>query len=242
MKPLDIDLARKELNSRVPFTPRQKAKILNDLNRNPRRKEKTLKPNLSINWFTHSIVVMATILLVGIISTSYFFQQKESNTAAPKSSGFEEQINKNGDVLTKNDDPVTETPAPSEGYTYDINELLTKNPYYHKLYQTLAKAINSEEGAGVYILYLHALKQGDIGEVKKHSFATRESEIEALIEHYNKINYETITIDKTIPSKAEPSFEVHLTYQLSRSNNKKKKTIHIHMNDGVTINISEPEL
>ncbi|OCA84190.1 hypothetical protein A8F94_15845 [Bacillus sp. FJAT-27225] len=241
MKSFDSEVARKELNNRVPFTPRHKARILNDFNRNPKRKNTPFKQYyLSIN-FRYSIAVLATIVLFGIISSSYYFQKKESNTESLNPSWFKDQNNRKGDVLTKNDHPDKEIPAPSGENTYDINELLTTYPYYQELYQSMSKAINSDKGAEVYILYLHALKQKDIEEIKKYSFATRESVIEALIEHYYKINYETLMIDKTIPSKAEPSFEVQLSYQLSGSKNIEKRTIHIHLIDEVTVNIYEPE-
>ncbi|WP_059170424.1 hypothetical protein [Bacillus sp. FJAT-27445] len=135
-----------------------------------------------------------------------------------------------------------ETPPPLETHSYDLNELLTNYPYYHDLYQSLSKAIQSEEGAKVFILYLHALQQNDMDEIKKQAFTRMESEIEDLIEIYNKIDYATITIDKAIPSKAEPSYEVQLGYQLRESNNPEKRTIHIHLNDGVTITIYEPDI
>ncbi|WP_316568796.1 hypothetical protein [Neobacillus sp. YIM B06451] len=134
-----------------------------------------------------------------------------------------------------------ETPPPLENHSYDLATLLKENSHYQDLYQTLSKAIQSEEGAKVFIHYLHALKQQDMEEIKKYAFTRMESEIEELIETYNKIDYETITIDKTIPSKAEPSHEVQLTYQIKGNAEIKARTIHIHVNDGVNIDISEPD-
>lgn len=152
--------------------------------------------------------------------------------------------------LSKNEEsgvPATEVPTntnvgtpPLEKNSYDLDQLLKENPHYQELYLILSKAIQSEKGAEVFILYIHALKQKDMDEIKKHAFTRLDSEIEELIETYNDINYETITIDKTIPSKAEPSVEVQLSYQLNGSTNKESRTIHININDETDINIYEP--
>lgn len=140
--------------------------------------------------------------------------------------------------------PAAEVPTNTSAETpsYDFGQLLKENPHYQELYQTLSKAIQSEKGSEAFILYLHALKQKDMDEIKKHAFTSIDSDIEELIETYNKINYETITIDKTTPSKAEPSVEVQLSYQLNGSKNKEARTIHININDETDINIYEADL
>lgn len=62
---------------------------------------KTLgKENKSpFNWFTHSMAVLATILLFGIIS-SYYLQQNDDNTASYDPSFSKEQINTKGNTIT----------------------------------------------------------------------------------------------------------------------------------------------
>ncbi|WP_053366483.1 hypothetical protein [Bacillus sp. FJAT-27245] len=160
----------------------------------------------------------------------------DSMTTKKELSQARKQIVPAKEVPTASD---AEPPPHVEKHTYDLGQLLNENLHYKDLYQTLSKEIKSEEGAKVFILYLHALKQRDMDEIKLYAFTRRESKIEDLIEIYNKIDYETITIDKATPSKAEPSYEVQLGYQLAGSSKKEKRALHIQLNDGIDISIYE---
>ncbi|WP_053368057.1 hypothetical protein [Bacillus sp. FJAT-27245] len=182
-------------------------------------------------------IILASSLAILTFCTLAFSMLDSISTKRELSQKREQRVPATESTISS--DP--ETPLPLE-HSYELNKLLKENPYYQNLYQTLSKEINSKEGAEVFILYLHALKQSDMEEIKKFSFTRMESEIEDLIDYYNKVDYKTITIDKAIPSKSDPSYEVHLGYQVSGSSNKEERTIHIHLNDGVSINIFEPNI
>ena len=73
--------------------------------------------------------------------------------------------------------------------------------------------------------------------LKRYSFDKQDDFfIETLINQYKQINFEKLTIGSIVPSQAEPSYEIQLNYGESSN---EYRTVHIHLNDGVNINISE---
>lgn len=124
--------------------------------------------------------------------------------------------------------PVTE---------YDMEELLSTYLFYSEVHQLVLEKTNSEKAAEYFVLYLEAIKRGDSAKIKEYSFHNQDDFlIETLINQYKEINYEKLFVGSIIPSQAEPSYEIHLNYGESSN---EYRTIHIHVNDGVNMDIYE---
>ncbi|WP_391201720.1 hypothetical protein [Psychrobacillus sp. L4] len=122
---------------------------------------------------------------------------------------------------------------------YNINDLLSSNPYYDKMYELVLKNTQSEKAASTLVLYLESLKQEDLTRIRKYSFLNHDFELQPLISLYKEVNYETLVIERIIPSQAEPSYEVQLSYRLKKGTSKEFRTVHINLYDGVNMDIYE---
>lgn len=105
-------------------------------------------------------------------------------------------------------------PNPNE---FEVKSLVAKHSYYKNMYQTLldGKIIDDEAAAGIFILYLEGLKNKDIKVVKKYAqhSLTMDTDIEALIEMYQNIDYSSFSIESIINSEGEPVTEVNLNFK-----------------------------
>lgn len=126
-----------------------------------------------------------------------------------------------------------------ETHTYNINELLANHQYYGSMYEKVLENTESEKAASAFVLYLEALKQEDLARIKKYSFLNHDFELQPLVNHYKEVKYETIVIEKIIPSQAEPSYEVQFSYQLVNETSRELRTMYINLYDGVNIDIYE---
>ncbi|CEG25610.1 hypothetical protein [Bacillus sp. B-jedd] len=120
--------------------------------------------------------------------------------------------------------------------------LIHEQPYYRAVYEKVFESTESQEGSEKFILYLHAMKQGNRSEVEKLAFSPeREEELSELMAYYSKIDYRTLSVAEIIPSQAEPSFEILLQFNMEDSGTIVQRTVHLNLIDEQTINIYEPE-
>lgn len=104
-------------------------------------------------------------------------------------------------------------PNPNE---FEVKTLVAKHSYYKNMYQTLLDAeLIDDKAADVFIVFLEALKNKDLNEVKKYAqhSLTIDTNIEALIEKYQYIDYSSFSIESIFHSEGEPVSEVNLTYK-----------------------------
>jgi hypothetical protein len=105
----------------------------------------------------------------------------------------------------------------------DIDNLLSSHPYYKNMYQLILEAkMPDNHAAEVFILYLEALKNNDGNEVKKYS-VSNDHEIVELLNEYRQIDYNSLSIDKIIPSQGEPVYEVHLNFKQKDGSSRTRK-------------------
>jgi len=104
-------------------------------------------------------------------------------------------------------------PNPNE---FEVKSLVAKHSYYKNMYQTLLDAeLIDDKAADVFIVYLEALKNKDLNEVKKYAqhSLTKDTDIEALIEMYQNIDYTSLSIESIFNSEGEPVSEVNLNFK-----------------------------
>jgi hypothetical protein len=132
---------------------------------------------------------------------------------------------------------IYETELSSPVNEYDMEELLSTYPFYSNMHQLILEKTKSEKAAEYLVRYLEAIRRVDSVKVKEYSFHKQDDFlIETLINQYKEINYEKLFIGSIVPSQAEPSYEIQLNYGESSN---EYRTIHIHVNDGVNMDIYE---
>jgi hypothetical protein len=140
--------------------------------------------------------------------------------------------------LSKDEVQVIDRPAATQ--TYQIESLIHNQPAYLDIQAEINTATQHMEGANTFIIYLEAMRIGDITEVKKWSFSPEaEAKLEELSQHYQNINYDTLKIAAIIPSQAEPTFEIQLEYELLDTI-AGQRTLYLNLIEEKTINIFEP--
>ena len=132
---------------------------------------------------------------------------------------------------------VEDAPIPTV-HQYNIDELLSNHSYYNQMYQVVQTETQSAEAAEIFILYLEALKQGDINELQKYTHLTQDFKINPLINDYKEVDFETLVIEEVIPSQAEPTIGFHISYQRKEEKKKEIRVLYINLYDG---NISVDE-
>lgn len=133
---------------------------------------------------------------------------------------------------------VEDTPI-STIHHYDIDDLLSNHPSYNQMYKEILKETQSTKAAEMFVLYLEALKQGDIEEFKKYSIMDQDFKIKPLIDDYKQVDFETLAIENMIWSQAEPSIEVQISYQRKNTTAEELRSLHVHLNDGVRMDVYE---
>ncbi|WP_075619565.1 hypothetical protein [Paenisporosarcina indica] len=94
-----------------------------------------------------------------------------------------------------------------------VDALITNHTYYNDMYQFIQESNLPGEGAGnVLVLYLEALKNGDVEKVSEYSINNDMNQIETLVSIYEQIDYDSLYIDTIIPSQGEPIYDVHLKF------------------------------
>ena len=132
---------------------------------------------------------------------------------------------------------IYETEVSTPVKEYDMEQLLSTYPYYSNMHQLVLEKTKSEKAAEYFVLYLEAIKKEDSDKIKEYSFHKQDDFlIETLINQYKEINYEKLFIGSIVPSQAEPSYEIQLNYGESSN---EFRTVHIHVNDGVDLDIYE---
>jgi len=126
--------------------------------------------------------------------------------------------------LESTPDPmIRQTEQISDNTDRLVDTLLTNYTYYNDMYQFILEAKMPDEKAGnVVILYLEALKNGDVEQIKKYSVTTENFKPEKLLDDYKQIDYNSLYIDKIIPSQGEPIYDVHLNFKLKNGNSGKR--------------------
>ena len=169
-----------------------------------------------------SLVFVSMMAIILISFLVYSYESLENSTLGPTTSK-EQLIN-----------PPEESPPEKE---YDMEELLSTYPFYSNMHQLVLEKTKSEKAAEYLVLYLEAIRREDSGKVKEYSFHKQDDFlIETLINQYKEINYEKLFIGSIVPSQAEPSYEIQLNYGESSNEH---RTVHIHVNDGVDMDIYE---
>ncbi|MFC4353525.1 hypothetical protein ACFO0S_00420 [Chryseomicrobium palamuruense] len=96
---------------------------------------------------------------------------------------------------------------------YDIEVLLANHTFYKTIHQTLLDGnLIDPRAADVFVVYLEALRNKDLEEVKKYSSST-DDDIETLFEIHQKIDYISLSIESINNSEGEPVSEIHLTFK-----------------------------
>lgn len=126
---------------------------------------------------------------------------------------------------------VEDTPIPTV-HQYDIDALLSNHSYYDQMYQVIETETESAEAAEIFILYLEALKQGDINELQKYTHLNQDFKINPLINDYKSVDFETIGIVEMIPSQAEPTIEVQVSYQRKEEEKKELRMLYLNLYEG----------
>jgi len=95
-----------------------------------------------------------------------------------------------------------------------VDALLVNHTYYSDMYQFIQEANMPDAQAGsVFILYLEALKNGDVEQIREYSVNNNDTQIAASVSIYEQIDYNSFTIEQIVPSQGEPIYDVHLNYK-----------------------------
>ena len=110
------------------------------------------------------------------------------------------------------------TPDPMRRHAEQVpdnfEKLLTDQPNYNDMYQTLLEAeMPDDEAASIFIRYIDALRNNDVIEAGRYSMST-DSEIEDVLEKYKLMDYNSLSIESITPSLAEPEYLVRLNFKL----------------------------
>lgn len=94
-----------------------------------------------------------------------------------------------------------------------VDALLINHPYYSDMHQFIQESnLPGEEAGNVLVLYLEALKNGDVEKVEEYYINNDMNQIETLVSIYEQIDYDSLSIDTIIPSQGEPVYDVHLKF------------------------------
>lgn len=95
-----------------------------------------------------------------------------------------------------------------------VDTLLSTHTYYQEMYTFIKEANmpNEDQTGNVFILYLEALKNADSEQIANYTVSTEADHIEGLMDIYEQIDYDSLTIENIIPSQGEPIYDVHLNY------------------------------
>jgi len=116
--------------------------------------------------------------------------------------------------LESTPDPMTrQTDQVQDNTSRLVDALVTTHTYYSDMYSYIQEADMPDEQAGnVFILYLEALKNGDVEQIADYSVSNDMNQIESLVSIYEQIDYDSFTIEEIIPSQGEPIYDIHLNY------------------------------
>lgn len=110
----------------------------------------------------------------------------------------------------------------------DFEALLTENPAYQQMYDSVLKVTTLEEASKLVVNFFEALHVEDKEFLKKNVFfvANPEKEVDVLLDFYQEIDVRSLVINSFKESQAEPSVEIVFSYK----QNNVEKLHHIHIN------------
>ncbi|CAG9622040.1 hypothetical protein [Sutcliffiella rhizosphaerae] len=195
------------------------------------------------------VPTVLTILLFSFLCYS-FINDYRNMTEAPNQENslpaIQESDDQRGVVTQQESDSVEEFISKTK---IEATELL-KQEDFKRIHEELQGMFEYSYSTDVFIVYLNALKTGNLEKAKKFAFLSNSSladkKLEALSMIYKSINFSTVSVSNVTLSRGEPSAEIILSYEVltydDKNNNRIRSIILNYNDDAEFVTIYEPEI